>query len=449
MLSSVARMHTFLKDSGLRNFRHLGSLKRSDKLCHVLPTFLYINKSYTSAMADSSSLKQIACSTIENRKEELNQLSQKIWCNPELKYEEHQAHDLLTGFLEKERFKVERNHHLPTAFKAIYESGLGVTVAVICEYDALPEIGHACGHNLIAELGVAASLGIKAALEQSNSKLGKLVVLGTPAEEMGGGKIDLINAGAFSDIDIAMMAHPKAFDISRPIALANAIVTVRYRGRPAHASSLPWMGLNALDAAVMCYQGIACMRQQMKPTCRIHGIITNGGAAANVIPELTELEFMVRGPTVVEVEELKKKAIQCFEAAATMTGCTVELEWVPNAYANMVTNSTLISLYEENASKLGWHHHTEGKPELKTSGSTDMGNVSYVVPSIHPFFNIGTDVSNHSRVFTEVAGSPGAQPYTLRAAKALAMTALDVLSQPQLINRIKEDFQKDLETNSS
>lgn len=388
-------------------------------------------------------LKSAACEAIDNVSEGLHQISQDIWNNPELNYEEHHAHKVLTDFLENQGFNVERKYKIDTAFRAVYGSTeSGPHVSVLCEYDALPEIGHACGHNLIAEAGVAAGIGIKAAFEAAGKPLGKVTVLGTPNEENYGGKIDLLNAGAFEDFDVSMMVHPRPLNLRRSEALCLDGVTVKYHGHAVHAAAFPWQGVNALDAAVLCYQTVSCMRQQMKPTWRVHGIITNGGAKPNIIPEYAELEFYIRAPTKSELEVLKEKIIGCFESAATGTGCKLEYTFSERPYLNVVSNKTLEETFVKNAALLGLDFADSGSVD-KPMGSTDMGNVSHVVPSIHPFFYIGTSAVNHTRDFTTASGDVKAQPYTLKQGKIMACTALDVFSKPDLLAQIKQDFEND------
>ncbi|GFY66315.1 peptidase M20 domain-containing protein 2 [Trichonephila inaurata madagascariensis] len=220
------------------------------------------------------------CSVIDREKEFLNSVSQDIWKTPELAYEEFHAHDVLTDALTQLGFQVEKHYKLPTAFKAEYASKTGTApvIAIILEYDALPGIGHACGHNLIAEAGLAASLAIKEAMDADPKLEGKLLVLGTPAEERRGGKIDLLEAGAFQGVDAAMMVHPSKYTSTFPPVLSRLSMNVDFKGKEAHAAAFPWEGRNALDAAVAAYQNIALLRQQMKPSNRVHAIITNGGA---------------------------------------------------------------------------------------------------------------------------------------------------------------------------
>ncbi|ESO84063.1 hypothetical protein LOTGIDRAFT_211007 [Lottia gigantea] len=390
-------------------------------------------------------LKDVTEKGIEKYAEKLNSLSQTIWSNPELNYEEHSAHAALTDFLEKAGFNVERNFKLKTAFRATFgdDDSSKPHVVVICEYDALPEIGHACGHNLIAECGVAAGLGIKAAIEVSDKSLGKVcvTVLGTPAEEGGGGKIDLINAHVFDDVDLAMMSHPTPFDHSHPPTLSIAQCNVKFHGKASHAAGFPWEGINALDAAVLCYQSISCLRQQFKPKWRVHGVIKNGGAKPNIIPDLTELEYYIRAPNDKELKILMDKVSNCFESAAASTGCTVDWKFIDKSYSGLISNKTLVKLFEKHAIAAGINLSDDPDPP---TGSTDMGNVSYVVPSIQPFYSIGGKAANHTRDFATESGSPTAQSYTLKQAKVLALTALDVYTNPDLLPKIKQEFQTDL-----
>ena len=232
-------------------------------------------------MAESH--KIVAATAIDSCSWELYELSSEIWRNPELGFKEYKAHELLTSFLEKKGFAVEHSFTgIETAFRATFGSGRP-NVCVICEYDALPEIGHACGHNLIAEAGVAAGLGLKTALESKNASKGRVTVLGTPAEEGGGGKVYLIENGAFEDVDIAMMVHPAPYTVLMPTFSAIGEFKITFTGKASHAAAFPWEGVNALDAAVLAYNSISVLRQQMKPTWCVHGIITNGGAKPNIM----------------------------------------------------------------------------------------------------------------------------------------------------------------------
>ncbi|XP_028728593.1 peptidase M20 domain-containing protein 2 [Peromyscus leucopus] len=410
----------------------------------------------SSSVAELELLKQRAAERIDEAAERLGALSRAIWSAPELAYEEHGAHRELTRFLEREppaaSWAVQPHFGLPTAFRAEWappEAAAGpgaLQLAFLCEYDALPALGHACGHNLIAEVGVAAALGLRAALEGVAAPPPvKVVVLGTPAEEDGGGKIDLIKAGAFKDLDAVFMAHPSQEDAAYLLDVAERDVTVKYYGKASHAAAYPWEGVNALDAAVLAYNNLSALRQQMKPTWRLHGIIKNGGVKPNIIPSYSELIYYFRAPSMKELQVLTKKAEDSFRAAALATGCTVEIKSEAHDYYNVLPNKTLCSAYMENGKKLGMEFISEDAMLNGPSGSTDFGNVSFVVPGIHPYFYIGTDALNHTEQYTEAAGSQEAQLYTLRTAKALAMTALDVIFKPELLERIREEFKSKLQ----
>ncbi|XP_062591362.1 xaa-Arg dipeptidase-like [Saccostrea cucullata] len=395
-------------------------------------------------------VKKAACDFIDKYASELHHLSKSIWEKPELAYREHHAHDVIAAYLDKHYFTVEKHYKLDTAFRAEFStpnSKDGPRVAVLCEYDALPGIGHACGHNLIAEVGVAAGIAIKQAMTTSGQALcGQLSVIGTPAEEGRCGKHDLITAGAFTSVDVAMMAHPSQYTLARPKYTSMIPVTIKFSGQAAHSASHPWEGLNALDAAVMCYNSISCLRQQMKPTWRVHGVIRNGGAEPNIIPEETEMEFFLRTPSEAELEILKKKVIDCINGAALCTGCQASYTFAEKHYQALLSNNTMAELFEENGRQLGIEFDQREEIRTKFGGSTDMGNVSHVVPSIHPKFYIGTTVSNHSKGFTTAAGADIAQSYSLAVAKSLAMTAIDIMSKPGLMAKIQEDFHKDLQS---
>ena len=382
---------------------------------------------------------EVAVKTIDSNKDDLQTLSNEIWRNPELGFKEHKAHQLLTDFLEKKGFSVERGYcDMSTAFCATFGSG-GANVCVICEYDALPEIGHACGHNLIAEAGVAAGLGVKAFLEETGSS-GRLTVMGTPAEEGGGGKVFMIEKGAFKEIDLAMMVHPTPFNVAMPLALAICQLDVVFTGKAAHAAGFPWEGVNALDAAVMAYSSISALRQQMKPSWRVHGVITNGGVKPNIIPEKSSMLYYIRAPIVSELNQLRKKVEACFEAAAQATGCSVSISEVGKPYDNLMSNSILGEMYSKNFRLLECEieHYTD------KAGSTDMGNVSHVVPSIHPYYKVGNGEVNHTREFTNVCNTPEAHQQTLRAAKSMAFTCINVLTGgDQLLQDISAQFKKD------
>ena len=393
-------------------------------------------------MATAEELKLVARKAIESSRQELFELSDAIWKKPELLYEEFAAHDLLTAFLEKKGFSVERSYTgIKTAFRATYGSGRP-NVCVISEYDALPEIGHACGHNLIAEAGVAAGLGLKAALSAAGAaglKKGRVTVLGTPAEEGGGGKIRLIDNGAFQDVDVAMMIHPSTFMCLYPGYLSVEELDVTYTGKASHAAAFPWEGINALDAVVCAYNSISVLRQQMRPSWRVHGVVVEGGVKANIIPERAVFNCMVRAPNRAELKQLREKVMACFQSAAQATGCEVQVKQVSAAYENLLTNKRLAKCYGDNLAQLGvdvnWSESPTGH------GATDMGNVSHVVPSIHPKYPIGSGKEfPHSKPFAGVANVQESHSTTLVFASGMACAGVDMLVDAKILEEMHAEF---------
>jgi amidohydrolase len=259
-------------------------------------------------------------------------------------------------------------------------------------------------------------------------------VFGTPAEEAIGGKAIMVNSGCFNDVDIAMMVHPMNSDFLQRYILSMVELTVTYEGKAAHAATSPWEGLNALDAAVMAYTGVSMLRQQMKPSWRVHGVFKKGGTKPNVIPEVAELNYYLRAPTDGELNILKTKMEAVFHSASQATGCEVKVT-TQSHYSNLIVNTDLINVFEKNALPLGFKF----KPPV-WGGSTDMGNVSYVVPSIHPYFGVGTTAPCHTREFTLAANTDYAHERAICAGKALAMTAIDVLTCSPLLEKIKATF---------
>ncbi len=365
----------------------------------------------------------------------LRGLSLEIHSHPELNFEEHHAHKVLTDYLDGEGFEVVRGAYtMPTAFKAVAGNG-GPTIAVISEYDALPVIGHACGHNLIAIAGIGAGVGLRAGLE---GVPGTVVILGSPAEEGGAGKQILIEQGAFNGVDAALMAHPAPADSATPKVQALQALKVEYFGKNAHAAAMPWNGVNALDALVAGYNAVSMLRQQIKPTDRVHGIFTDAGLKPNIIPDYTAADYYVRSATMAELADLKAKVQAALESGALATGCRAEVTWVGRAYTDLVSNDPLASRYCAHMEELGL---PVGKIPW-FGASTDMGNVSYVVPTIHPMFGIPCDPlnANHTAPFTEAAATEEAHERTIRVAKAMARAAYDAISQPALLQQLKQDF---------
>ena len=383
-------------------------------------------------------LKTKVLAEIDSRRRQLESLSLKIHSHPELGFGEQMASAWLTRYLEEAGFLIEAGIcELPTAFRASYGSGKPV-IAILAEYDALPQLGHACGHNLIAAAACGAAIASKPAVDRFG---GSLLVIGTPAEELYGGKIIMAEKGAFNNLDIAMMVHPGTRDTATTRALACQTLEVEFLGKAAHAAARPEAGINALEAMLQSFAAINSLRQHIKSTARIHGIITDGGQAANVVPAHSAASFLVRAEDETYLKELKQKVLNCFLGAATSSGARLEYRWSKLQYAPMCNNLTMARLFAENMRSLG--RKVKLTDPSQTFGSTDMGNVSQVVPSIHPFVAVApAEVSGHSPEFAAAAASGAGMKGMIDAAKALAMTVVDLLSSPEIVSRVKKEFVK-------
>ncbi|MGE5673990.1 MAG: M20 family metallopeptidase [Mycobacterium leprae] len=375
---------------------------------------------------------------IDANRDRFVSIARTIWENPELGFQEYQAMRLLTEPLAESGFEVERGlAGMETAFRATWTgSESGPTLATICEYDALNELGHACGHNLIG----AAALLAGWALRQAWPDLpGRVQVIGGPAEESGGGKIILVNEGLFANVDAAMMFHPSSGKtVVHRGSLACQDVRITFHGKPSHAAAAPWKGVNALDALIQTFTAVGLLRQQLKPDARIHGIITNGGAAVNVIPELTECEFLVRATTAEYMGEIMTRLQECARAGAQATGCTVEFQH-GLLYENRINNMTMARRFQQYLEAQGIEV-AEPDPNAGV-GSSDIGNVSRVCPTIHPYLSISAEnVAGHSQEFRAAAGSPAGFEAMLAAARAMAMLAADLLMEPQLLANAKGEL---------
>jgi amidohydrolase len=389
-------------------------------------------------MSDPAGLKQRAIADIDGRKAELIDLSLDIHANPEIAFEEHRSAAKLAGFLEENGFDVERGIcEIPTAFRATYGSG-EPRVAFIAEYDALPGVGHGCGHNIIGTASCAAGIAVRPLVDEIN---GTVLVIGTPAEEAAGGKVYMAARGAFEGLTCAMMVHPGNRDTAIAHALSCLELDIEFEGRAAHAAARPDAGINALDAMVAAFNSIGLLRQQLKDSARVHGIITQGGQAVNVIPHHTEAKLLIRTEDDDYMDEvLKSKVLACFEGAAQATGCELTYRWGEESrYKTMRTNLSLAGAYRENIESLG---RTVVSPESNRSmGSTDMGNVSQIVPGIHPAIAIAPmTVPIHTTDFRVFAASDSGHAGLLDSAKALAMTGIDVLLNEELREAMWEEF---------
>jgi len=371
-----------------------------------------------------SQAKQAAESAFLAHESALQDLSLWMYENPETAYEEHETSARMVEVLRTRGFDVEYPAYgIATAFEANVGT-TGPRVVICAEMDALPVVGQACGHNIIGTAAIGAGLSLAPLAE----KLGiRVTVLGTPAEEGHGGKIDLIDAGAFEDAAASMMIHPSTRNIVDPTFLAVQHVDVEFFGKDAHASSSPHVGINALDAAVQAYTGIGALRQHMLDTDRIHGIITSGGSAANIVPSYTAMSWYVRSLTDERLEELSERVHACFAAAATATGCTYETKLVGHPYSDIRNDTAMVDLFAENSSALGRHMVRTADAPSRSFGSTDMGNVSYVVPSIHPMLDLGASPAvNHQPEFAAFTVTEAGMRMIRDGALAMAWTTIDL-----------------------
>ncbi|KAH7133804.1 metal-dependent amidase/aminoacylase/carboxypeptidase [Dactylonectria macrodidyma] len=383
-----------------------------------------------------------------------NDINKFLHANPETAYQEVQAHDTLTSYLEKQGFEVKKKTYgLDTSFEA--EIGEGGRLVVFCaEYDALPGIGHACGHNLIATSSLAAFLGAARAITELKIP-GRLRILGTPAEEGGGGKSKLIDVGAFNppeDVAAAIMAHPIAAHqigadgetsgLAGFKLIASHKLRVEFRGKTAHAAGEPWNGVNALDAAVAAYNNVALLRQQIQPDERIHGVIEAGGTVPNVITEYTRMNWNIRSPTMKRCNDLLRRVKACFEAGAAATGCSIN--YIPSpTYMNLRVNETLCKTYVNEMASIG--QKVMLRQTKNFNASTDMGNVSHLVPSFHGAFAIpaSADISAHNPGFAAAAGTDEAHAAAITCARGMATLAIRVLVEDGTASGARGDFERE------
>ncbi len=368
---------------------------------------------------------------------ELWDLARDIHANPEVAFHEHRSADRLCEALRRWGYAIARPvADLETAFRAESRGREdGPTVALLAEYDALPELGHGCGHNLICTGALGAALGLHRVIA---GVPGRVVVLGTPAEEGGGGKVLMLERGAFAGIDAALMFHPSNATLAVRASLASFRLKLRFLGKASHAAAAPHDGVNALDAMIQSFVAIGLLRQQLREDARVHGIITYGGSAANVIPDRTEALFSVRATDRAYAEETLQRVIACARGAAEATGATLEHDAV-RAYEAIRPNRPLARAFARHLESLGWP--VDPPPDRPRMGSTDMGNVSHALPAIHPYVAIGPrDLRGHTVEFREAAISERGRQGMLVAAKALALTALDVLTDSSFLDEIRRDF---------
>ena len=389
---------------------------------------------------NADKLKQSVVRQIETERPPLQGLALKIHANPELGLQEFKACEWLTQHLTQRGFNIERGIcEMPTAFRATYGKGKPA-IGLLAEYDALPGVGHACGHNLICTIAVGAAVASKLVVDQYG---GSIIVIGTPAEENYGGKIVMARKGAFSDLDAAILVHPDVADIAVVPSIACQQMNVEFFGKSAHASANPAAGINALDAMILSFNSINALRQHIQSTARIHGIITDGGQAANIVPAHSAGEFYVRAADDTYLDELLQKVLNCFIGAAAATGA--RLEYKPNVlrYASMHSNMTLAQLYVSNMHSVGREVKLSESNVPLNVGSTDMGNVSWVTAAIHPMLAIAPKgISPHSAEFATAAASEAGINGLIDAAKTVAMTVVDLLSNAETMQKVREEFKQ-------
>lgn len=355
---------------------------------------------------------------------DLHEISRWMHANPEIAFQERATSARLVEFLRNAGFEVEYPAYgMETAFVARIGTA-GPEIVVCAEYDALPEVGHACGHNIIA----TAALGAGTALAGLVDDLGiRVTVLGTPAEEAYGGKVDLIEAGAFAGATAAMMIHPSTRDVVDPYFLAVAHLDVEFHGKESHAAFKPQVGRNALDAAVQAYVNVSMLRQALYPTDKVHGVIAYGGGAPNVIPAYTKMSWYVRAPTMERLAEVQERVLACFAAAATATGCAHEVSDRGHTYTDLVSSPVMADLFHANAAALGREMDRGVEEDRSSAGSTDMGNVSHVVPTIHPMVSIDSlPWVNHQKEFADHTVTPAGERAIRDGALAMAWTVIDL-----------------------
>lgn len=387
-----------------------------------------------------TNIKILIQAEVDKIKDSLIEASDKIHDNPELGYQEIKAVEILTGELKKHNFIIEKGLiGIETAFKATFEGKEdGPVIAFLAEYDALPGIGHACGHNMIGTMSVGAAIALSKVMEDIP---GKIVVFGTPAEETSGAKVTLVDEGVFDDVDVAMMIHPKDTNSIIESNLAIDAIEFAYKGKVAQAAIAPWDGINALDGVIQLFVAVNALRLRLRPEIRVHGIITKGGLAANIIPDEAVARFYIRGPKRKDLDEVVKTIIECAEGAAKSTQTTVSISNYEFSFENMVPNVTMAYAFRDNLIELGVQDINE--EHITSFGSSDMGNVSHKIPAIHPYLAIAPKGTiTHSLEFTEATASEKAHEVLILGVKALAMTGYDILTNQQLFNNIKKEFKE-------
>ena len=384
-------------------------------------------------------MKETIAAFLDTVQDKLYAINDDIYHHPELGRQEYRAVEMLTGLLKEYGFTLEIGLcGYDTAFRAVLESGKpGPTVAFLCEYDALPDIGHGCGHNMIGVMGAGAGIGLATVLTRIG---GKIIVLGTPAEETDGAKVAMAAQGIFAGVDAAMLLHPDGVSYASGSSLAMEAVQFAFRGKASHAAAAPEKGINALQGVIQTFNGIGALREHLAADVRIHGIITHGGAAPNIIPDYAAARFYVRAGCQRTLAEVAEKVKNCARGAALMTGTGLEISAYEQAYADMNTNQALGELFTRNLLAAG---EPCIYPPRNSFGSLDMGNVSYVVPAIHPYIGIADEnLVGHTVEMAKATVTPKAHAALLRGTKALAWTGYDVLTDEHELAKIWREFRQ-------
>lgn len=383
-----------------------------------------------------SNSKSVVQSRIAELAPKLLELSHWIHAHPEVAWKEFESSAHISKFLREFGFEVtEQVSGLETAFRAEFGSG-ELTIALCAEYDSLPGLGHACGHNIIASSSVGAALALASVAKELDIKV---VVLGTPAEEGGGGKIVMLDRGAFDGIDVAALVHPGPVDVAKAEPFAVRHISVKYVGKAAHAAAYPEQGLNAADAFTVAQVAIGLLRQQLPHTVRVHGIMTRGGEAPNAIPEVTEGRWYIRATTTEQMNESFERVLKCFEAGALATGCTLEIHDESAPYSEFTNHPNLNELYKSNAESIGRSFNEDDPQSRMNRASTDLGNISKVIAAIHPYIGINSGTAvNHQKEFAQACITADADKAVLDAATAMAMTLVEIAETPELRNYVKE-----------
>jgi amidohydrolase len=380
-------------------------------------------------------VRQRILEQVDRMRGELTAITEELYNFPETGLKEYRTTALLTSILEREGFAVERGiAGLETAFRAQWGMN-GPFIAILTDLDALPEMGHACGHNISAAAALGAAIASRHALP---ADMARIVVLGAPAEELGIGKAEMVKAGVFDDIDFAMMVHPSSKRQVIKMFLGLAKVRFTFLGKSAHAAAYPEEGVNALDGVIQTFAGINALRQHLRQDVRVHGIITEGGVAPNIVPARAACYFYVRAGDLAEVARVMERLVDCAQGAALASGCRLEVDEDDRVLAPLKVNHAFSELYSAQLRFLGLEE--TGAPPDKNRGSSDIGNVSQVVPTIHPHVPIGEGVHIHSEAFARATVSAQGKDAILEGAKAMALTAADLAASSELREKIMAEF---------